>query len=164
MATTRGLRGTPIQNEPKRKNRFILEFPTELNIESYLVQTSSRPSIKINSVEIPYLNSVDYVAGKYTWDTIDIEFIDHIGPSSSQKIMEWVRLHAESLTGRMGYAAGYKKNLSLYALDPVNVEVEKWVLYECMITSASFDSNDMGSDEVQKVKITVQPKMCELMY
>lgn len=162
--TTRGLRGTPINTEPKRKNRFILEFPTELNIESYLVQTSGRPAIKINSVEIPYLNGMDYVAGRYTWDPIDIEFIDHIGPSTSQKIMEWVRLHAESLTGRMGYAAGYKKNIGLYALDPVNVEVEKWMLYECMITNASFDGNDMASDDVQKVKITVQPKMCELLY
>ena len=27
--------------------------------------------------------------------------------------MEWVRLHSESVTGRQGYAAGYKKDIEL---------------------------------------------------
>jgi hypothetical protein len=42
--------------------------------------------------------------------------------------MEWVRLCAESVTGRMGYAAGYKKNVDLEMLDPTGVVVEKWIL------------------------------------
>jgi hypothetical protein len=39
--------------------------------------------------------------------------------------MEWGRLHAESLTGRMGYKAGYAKNILLKAVDPAGIEVEK---------------------------------------
>ena len=38
-------RPVPIEQEPKRKNRFVLEFPTELGIESFLVQTSGKPSL-----------------------------------------------------------------------------------------------------------------------
>jgi hypothetical protein len=155
-------RPVPVEQEPKRKNRFVLEFPTELGIESYLVQTSGKPSLEIGSTEIPYMNTSTWVAGRYKWGTLDVEFIDVIGPSTTQKIMEWVRLHAESATGRMGYAIGYKKNLVLKALDPTGVEVEKWTLIGCLITNASFDDYDYGADDVAKVKITIQPDRCLL--
>ena len=155
-------RAVPVEQEPKRKNRFTLEFPTELGIESTLVQTSGKPSLEIGSTEIPYMNTSTWVSGRYKWNTLDIEFIDVIGPSTTQKIMEWVRLHAESATGRMGYAIGYKKNLVLKALDPTGVEVEKWTLIGCLITNVSFDDFDYSADDVAKVKITIQPDRCLL--
>lgn len=155
-------RPVPVEQEPKRRNRFMLEFPTELGIESYLVQTSGKPKISINGTEIPYMNTSTFVAGRYKWETMDIEFIDVIGPSTTQKVMDWVRLHAESSTGKMGYAVGYKKNLVLKALDPVGEEVEKWTMIGCFITSADFDSFDYSSDDVIKCKITIQPDRCLL--
>jgi hypothetical protein len=155
-------RPVPIEQEPKRKNRFALEFPTELGIESYLVQTSGKPSLEINSTEIPYMNTSTFVAGRYVWQTIDISFIDVIGPSTTQKVMEWVRLHAESATGRMGYAIGYKKNLVLKALDGPGADVEKWTLIGCQITSVNFDDYDYSADDVSLVNITIQPDRCLL--
>ena len=50
-------RPVPVEQEPKKKNRFVLEFPSELGIDSFLVQTSGKPSIEIGNVEIPYMNS-----------------------------------------------------------------------------------------------------------
>ena len=155
-------RPVPVEQEPKRKNRFVLEFPGELGIHSYLVQTSGKPKMTINSTEIQYMNTSTWVAGRYKWETMDISFIDVIGPSTTQKVMEWVRLHAETSTGRMGYAIGYKKTLVLKALDPTGVEVEKWTLHGCMITSASFDDYDYSADDVSKVQITIQPDKCVL--
>ena len=79
---------------------------------------------KLRSTEIPFLNTSTYVAGRFTWNTINVTFRDPIGPSAAQALMEWVRLTAESVTGRMGYAAGYKKDLDLEMLDPTGVAVE----------------------------------------
>jgi len=155
-------RPVPVEQEPKRKNRFVLEFASELGLESYLVQTSGKPSIEINSVEIPYMNTSTWVSGRFKWKPLDIEFIDVIGPSTTQKVMEWVRLHAESTTGRMGYAVAYKKTIVLKALDPVGIEVEKWTLVGCLISDAAFDDNDYNSDEIARVKITIQPDRCFL--
>lgn len=155
-------RPVPIEQEPKRKNRFILEFPTELGIESFLVQTSAKPSLNINKTEIPYMNSSTFVAGRSVWQEMEITFIDVIGPSTTQKIMEWVRLHFETATGRMGYAVGYKKNLVLKAADPNGVEIEKWTLIGCQIVSANFDSFDYSSDDLAMVTITIQPDKCLL--
>lgn len=155
-------RPVPIEQEPKRKNRFVLEFPTELGIESFLVQTSGKPKLSINEVEIEYMNSSNWVAGRAVWDAIDVSFIDVIGPSTTQKVMEWIRLHFEPSTGRMGYAVGYKKNLVLKGLDPVGVEVEKWTLVGCMITNADFDDYDYSSDDISAVNITIRPDRCLL--
>jgi hypothetical protein len=113
----------PIPYEPKRQNRFILRFPSSLGINEWFVESAARPHIIINPVPIPFLNTETYVAGKFTWQTIPAVFRDPIGPSAAQALMEWVRLHAESVTGRMGYAAGYKKDVDLEMLDPTGVVV-----------------------------------------
>jgi hypothetical protein len=154
----------PINFEPKRNNRFYLEFPSEIGIEVWQVSEVKRPSMDIKSIEIPYMNEMNYVAGRYTWKPIDITLLDPIAPSTSTQVMEWVRLHAESLTGRMGYAIGYKKNLLLKAVDPTGIEVEQWLLENCMITNVAFGDNKQDDDALQKVTITVQPYRCILNY
>ena len=101
--------------EPKRNNRFILRFPSDLGINEWFVESAARPHITIGSTEIQFLNTSTYVAGRFTWGEINVTFRDPIGPSASQALMEWVRLCAESVTGRMGYAVGYKRNVDIKA-------------------------------------------------
>ena len=78
--------------------------------------------------------------------------------------MEWVRLHAESVTGRMGYAAGYKQDLTLEMLDPTGVAVEKWILIGCLITKASFGEVGYSGDDLATIDVTIQPDRCILVY
>jgi hypothetical protein len=156
------IRGIPFEYEPKRVNRFFAEFADELGIEVWKVQKFKRPSMKINSVPIQFMNEQNYVAGRYTWDSLSLTFLDPIGPSTSQQLMEWVRLHAESLTGRMGYKAGYAKNILLKALDPTGIEVEKWFLEQCMIISIDFGENSYEDDALTNVTLEVQPWRCIL--
>jgi hypothetical protein len=158
------IRGIPFDFEPKRENRFFAEFPAELGIEVWKIQEFKKPAMNIDPVEIPFVNETNYVAGKYKWEAMDLVFIDTIGPSTSTQLMEWVRLHAESLTGRMGYAAGYKKDIRLKALDPTGVEIEKWFLEQCMITNINFGTFNYDSDAVMMVNVTIQPWRCILNY
>lgn len=157
-------RGIPFEYEPKRNNRFYAEFSDELGIETWKIQKFKRPSIKINSVQIPYMNEMQYVAGRTTFDTISITLIDTIGPSTSQQVMEWVRLHFEALTGRMGYKAGYAKNITLKSLDPAGVEIDKFFLEQCQIVSVDFGDNDYGNDELVNITIEIQPQRCILNF
>ena len=154
------LRGAPITYEPKRENRFVCEFPSELGIETWKIQEFKRPSIKINKTEIPFMNTSSWVAGRYLWDEMELKFIDFIGPSTSQQLMEWIRLHAESLTGRMGYAAGYQKTLLLKSLDPTGIEIDKWTIENAQIVSADFGSNSYGSDALLMPTLVIQPFRC----
>ena len=154
----------PVPFEPKRKNRFILRFPSSLGINEWYVSSSTRPSIKIKDVEIPFLNTSTYVAGRFNWDSIKVTFKDPIGPSAAQALMEWVRLHAESVTGRMGYAAGYKKNVELEMLDPTGVVIEKWILEGCFLTDVNFGDLGYEKDEIASIDATLRMDRCILVF
>jgi len=154
----------PLPYEPKRNNRFIMRFQGGLGLNEWFVESTKRPSIKITSTPIPFLNTSTYVAGRFEWNDISVTFRDPIGPSASQAVMEWIRLCAESVTGRMGYAAGYKKNVDLEMLDPTGVVVEKWLLERCFITSADFGSLSYDSDKISTIAVTMRPDRCVLIY
>ena len=154
----------PIPYEPKRQNRFILRFPSTLGINEWFVESAARPKITINPVAIPFLNTETYVAGRFTWGTINVKFRDPIGPSASQALMEWVRSCAESVTGRMGYAAGYKKNIDLEMLDPTGVVVEKWILEGTFLSDVNFDSLGYGTDALATISAVLRMDRCILVY
>lgn len=154
----------PMPYEPKRKNRFIVRFPSTLGINEWYVTSAARPSVKINPVKINFLNTATYVAGIFEWNEIKVTFKDPIGPSASQALMEWFRLHAESVTGRMGYAAGYKKNVDLEMLDPTGVVVEKWILVGCFLTDLNFGDLDYSRDDLASIDCSLRMDRCIQVY
>lgn len=154
----------PVPYEPKKQNRFIVRFPSSLGINEWYVLSSKRPTIVIGEVEIPFINTSTYVAGRFHWETLEVTFKDPIGPSATQALMEWIRLHAESVTGRMGYAAGYKKDIELEMLDPIGVVVEKWILQGTFLTNVDFGSLDYSSEDIAQITATLRPDRCILVY
>lgn len=150
----------PITYELLRKNRFILRFPSDLGIQEWWVVNCSRPSMTQNAVEIPFLNTSNWVVGRYQWDDINVTLRDPIGPSASQAVMEWVRLHSESVTGRQGYAVAYKRDLILEMLDPTGTVISQWIIKEAMITSVKFSELDYSGDDVATIDLTLKPFYC----
>ena len=158
------LRGTPVDYQPLTTNRFYMEFPTDLNIEGIWVTSAGAPEIDIHTIPIPFMNTEAYMSTNYKWNPITIEFLDVIAPSSSMKLMEWVRLHAESYTGRMGYDFGMKKDLYMTRVDGVGVPVQNWIYSGCSITKANFGGGQYGDGELIKVKLDLQPTFCERLW
>ena len=154
----------PIPFEPLRKNRWLVRFPSDLGISEWMLQSASRPTINQRSVEIPFLNTSTWVAGRYTWATIQLTFRDPISPSASQAIMEWIRLCSESVTGRQGYAAGYKRDLELEMLDPNGVCVQKWVLKNAWISTCNFGSLQYSDDALADITATLVIDYAILCY
>ena len=144
----------PMQYEPLRQNRWLMRFPSDLGICEWMLASASRPSIKQGSTEIQFLNTSTWVAGRYTWDTIQVKFRDPIAPSASQALMEWIRLCSESVTGRQGFASGYKRDLELEMLDPTGVCVQKWILKNAWISNCNFDSLDYSQDGLTTITAT----------
>lgn len=154
----------PIPFEPKRKNRFLLTFDSSLGINQWYVETAQRPSSKTNNIEIPFLNTSTYVAGRFVWNDMKVLFRDPIGPSAAQALMEWYRLCSETVTGRQGYAAGYKKDVWLEMLDPGGVVIEKWYLEKCWITDIDFGTLGYNDDKIADINVTLRPDRCVLIY
>ena len=154
----------PLNYEPLRKNRWLLRFPSDLGIQAWWCKSAKRPSIKQEAKAIEFLNTETYVVGRYTWEEIQVSLRDPIGPSASQAVMEWVRLHSESASGRQGYAAGYKRDVELEMLDPTGVVVSKWILKNTMCTAANFGDLDYSQDDLATFDITLRYDYAILAY
>lgn len=154
----------PLDYEPLRKNRFLLRFPSDLGIQEWWVASASRPTITMNETEIPFLNTSSWVVGRYIWESITVTLRDPIGPSASQAVMEWVRLHSESVTGRQGYAVAYKRDLIIEMLDPTGTAVSQWILKNAMIVSAAFGDLSYDDDGLADITLQIRPQYCILSY
>ena len=98
--------------EPKTKNRFIMYID---GIPAYLVKIANRPTITFEEIVLEHINVKRYVKGKGAWETLEVTLYDPVVPSGAQAVMEWVRLHHESVTGRDGYSDFIRKILhSIY--------------------------------------------------
>lgn len=146
----------PLNYEPLRKNRWRFVFPSDLGIQEWWMVSGKRPSYKAEETPIKFLNTETYVEGRYSWDSMQITLNDYIGPSTSQAVMEWVRLHSESVTGRQGYAAGYKRDVELEMLDPTGVAVQKWILVNTWVSNADFGQLDYSSSDIATIQLTIR--------
>lgn len=150
--------------EPKRKNRWLIRFPSELGIQEWWLASASRPSISQNEVEIPFLNTSTWVLGRFTWEPISVTLRDPIGPSAAQAVMEWVRLGSESITGRQGYSSGYQRDIFIEMLDPTGVVVEKWKLENTMVTNVSFGDLSMDDDSLAEITMDLRFPRAILLF
>lgn len=154
----------PLQFEPLRSNRWVMRFPSDLGISEWMLSKAKRPSIKQGSTEIQFLNTSTWVAGRYTWESIQVTFRDPIAPSASQALMEWIRLISESASGRQGYAAGYKRDVELEMLDPNGVSVQKWILKNAWISDCNFGDLDYSQDSLADITATLVIDYAILAY
>jgi hypothetical protein len=151
----------PNKFEPKRKNRWV--FAIE-GIDAYLIKSTKRPSVKTEEKEIPWINSRRYIAGKTTFEGLSVTMYDAIAPSGAQQVMEWIRTHHESVSGRSGYADFYKRDIQLKMLDPIGTVVELWDIKGAFLESANFQSLDYNQDDPIDIALTIRFDQCVLQY
>ncbi len=148
--------------EPKQANRFILYMD---GIPSFIVKGVSAVSLTQGEVILNHINVQRKVKGKTVWNDITMTLFDPITPSGAQAVMEWVRLHHESVTGRDGYSDFYKKDLRLDVLGPVGDIVSEWILKGAFVKEATFgDYNWDTENEAKQIEITLAVDYCVLNF
>jgi hypothetical protein len=148
--------------EPKQPNRFILYVD---GFPSYILKGAAAITMTQGVVPLQHINVDRYVKGKSKWNPIQLTLFDPITPAGAQAVMEWVRLHHESVTGRDGYSDFYKKDLTLDILGPVGDVVSEWIIKGAFITEVDFGEYNWATvDQAVEIKMTVQPDYCILNY
>ena len=148
--------------EPKQQNRFIMYID---GFPSYMVKGVSAITLTQDTVKLNHMNVARYVKGKSNWGPITFTLFDPITPSGAQSVMEWVRLHHESVTGRNGYSDFYKKDLTFNVIGPVGDIVSEWIIKGALITDANFGEYSWDNESVaQNITMTVQPDYCVLNF
>ncbi len=143
----------PNQFEPKKKNRWVLMIE---GVDAYIIKTAARPQMTTDAIEVPFINSRRYLAGLTKFGTMAVTLHDPIAPSGAQQVMEWIRLHFESVSGRSGYADFYKRDIQLKLLDPVGTVVELWDIKGALITEANFGELTYENGELAEISLTLQ--------
>ena len=148
--------------EPKQQNRFILYVD---GFPSYIIKGVSGVEYTADEVVLNHINIYRKVKGKSKWSDITLTLFDPVTPSGAQAVMEWVRLHHESVTGRDGYSDFYKKDLVLDVLGPVGDVVSEWIIKGAFIKEANFgDYNWDTENQAVNITMTVGMDYCVLNF
>lgn len=131
-----------IQYEPKRNNRFLVKFPEQFDVELCSI-------LKINKPK--------FTDGQ--WENIRVDFVDLIGPSTSQSLFKIVNfLKTNDSDDKKLF------DVKIQSLDPTEEIIEEWVVYVEKVLTINFGELDYGSDEIQKPFLILKPLNCILNY
>jgi hypothetical protein len=148
--------------EPKQKNRFVLYVD---GIPAYLIKGVSGMGFSQEEIVLNHINVYRKIKGKLKWNDLTLTLFDPITPSGAQAVMEWVRLHHESVTGRDGYSDMYKKDVTLNVLGPVGDIVSEWVVKGAFIKSADFGEFNYDTEaEAQNISMVLGMDYCVLNF
>ena len=144
--------------EPKKSHQFIMSIPAASgeSIPAYLIKASAKPSFTNGEVTLDHINVQRYVKGKTVWNTIAITLYDAIIPSGAQAVVQWLRDHHESATGRDGYSDFYKKDIELKQLSGLGEIVEQWTLKGAFITEGNFGTLDWSTEDAVNIELTLR--------
>ncbi len=130
-------RPIPIEPEPKRNNRFTFKFPEEFEIEPFLVNEFTWPTIKKGL----FFN---------TWNDMEVKILDIIGPSTTRLL--------HKMKDRKNFT------IEIYGLDPCGIEVEKWEIYIKKFKSIDFGGKGSYADDfLKEIKVVLKVKKCILL-
>ena len=150
------------QFEPKVQNRFIMYMD---GIPTYMIKGLSGLGFDQNEIILNHINTYRKVKGKLRWNDLSMTLFDPITPSGAQAVMEWTRLHHESVTGRDGYSDFYKKDLVIDIVGPVGDVVSEWVIKGAFIKNAAFGELNYDNDSTaQTITLGIGMDYCILNF
>ena len=148
--------------EPKVQNRFIMYVN---GIPSYTIKAVSSVGFAQEEIVLNHINIYRKIKGKLKWNDLTLTLFDPITPSGAQAVMEWVRLHHESVTGRDGYSDFYKKDVTINVLGPVGDIVSEWIIKGAFIKSAEFGEYNWDNEAAaQNISMVLGMDYCILNY
>jgi hypothetical protein len=152
---------------PKLRYRFRALFEnlgvstttTELTKQ---VVSFARPNLSFEQITLPIYNSTLKLAGRHTWQPVQIVVRDDAGGNVSKLIGEQIQKQMDFL--EMSSAASgidYKFQTTLEVLDGGNgvnepVVLESWQLYGCYIQVADYGPMAYGSNEAVEITMTIE--------
>lgn len=151
---------------PKLKYRFRVIFEnfgvstprTELTKQ---ISTAARPTVSFEEIKVPIYNSTLKLAGKHTWNDVEIKLRDDAGGNVQKLVGEQLQKQLDFYE-QASAAAGidYKFITKIEILDGGNGSVQPtvldtWELYGCYLKSAAYDTLDYAANEAVMITITV---------
>lgn len=153
--------------QPRQKHKWRITFAnlgggTDSQPLSMQAVTVTRPTLNFDEVQLDRYNSRAWVAGKYTFEPINISFEDDVTGSASRVIQEQLTKQ-QWLTGAQGpwlATAGegslYKFVTYLDLLDGNDQVTEKWTVEGCWFQNIDYTDLDYAASDAVLITITMR--------
>ena len=153
--------------QPKLKNKWRVTFANlgggaDSQPLSMQAVTITRPTLNFEEIELNRYNSKAFIAGKHTFEPVQLTIEDDITGTASQVVQE--QLQAQQwLTGAEGQwlaSAGegaiYKFVTYLDLLDGNDQVVEKWTMEGCWLQNVDYTDLDYSASEAVQINMTIR--------
>jgi hypothetical protein len=152
---------------PKQKNRWNVTFAnlgggTNSQPISMQAVTVSRPTLKFAEVELHRYNSVAYVAGKHSWESLKLTVEDDVTSSASSVIQaqlqkqQWLIGAEGQWLAAAGEGSLYKFVTYINQLDGNAQVIETWTVEGCWIMQTTYGELDYKDGEAVKIDLEIR--------
>ena len=158
------LNGTPLGIlHPKQKYRFRVTFQNfgegnGLTTLTSNVVSCTRPKPGFEEIKLDSYNSVAWIEGKYTFETIELKIRDDITNATISSVGAQVQKQMNFYEQTSAVAGiNYKFQMTIDSLDGTdNDALESWFLEGCWITGAQYDEGEYSSGDFMVVTLTIR--------
>jgi hypothetical protein len=126
------------------------------------VVTASRPTVNFEEIAVHTYNSIVYLAGKPSFETISITVRDDATGAIARLVGEQLQKqfdfseHASAVSG-----TDYKFGMRIQMLDGGNGKfeeqvLEQWELYGCIVMTTNYSDLDYSQSDVSTIDMTIR--------
>lgn len=153
---------------PKQKNKWNVTFvgmgrnsgnPLDISMQ---VKSCSRPKISWEEVVLDRYNSRSYIAGKHTWDPLNLVIEDDVTNKASTMIQRQLEAQ-QRLIGADGpwlnteaTASTYKFATIISQLDGNEGILEQWRCQGCFVSNIDYDGLDYSDSSALTINLTIR--------
>lgn len=145
--------------EPQRVYNFSLAIDG-LADTVFALESMSLPTKMVSEIELNFMNTRRYVAGRASFDSIPVIVKDTIQGSTADEINQWHQSVFDPATGGIGLANQYKRNATIFLYSPEGSVSRSWTLEGCFPTAVNFGSLTYDSDDVVRVDMQLRFDRC----
>lgn len=152
--------------QPKAKNRWRITFAnlgggTDSQPLSMQVVTVTRPSISYEKIQLDRYVARAFVAGKYTWEPMNVTVEDDVTGSATnviqqqQQSQQWLIGAEGPFLAAAGEGSLYKFVTYLDMLDGNQQVIEKWTIEGCWFESVDYTDLDYSTGEKVMINMSI---------
>lgn len=123
---------------------------------------ATRPTVQFDQIELPVYNSKVYLAGKHTWNPVNITLRDDVNNNVQKLVAEQLQKQFDFFEQSAALAGiDYKFVQRIEILDGGNgvntpQVLETWELYGCYLTNVEYGAMAYSTSEAVTTTLTIQ--------
>lgn len=143
-------------SEVRRKYRWVFTVLGNMSQQELLyLNAASRPSFKLEPVQMHYNQEKINLAGKQEWEPIQLTWYDAEQPDIAKAVYKWLGTVVDLTKANVAPPSAYKKQASLETLSGDGSTSERWYMYGAWPSSVNWGELSHAQNELLQCQATM---------